>query len=73
MIRISDIDLYLNPMERITVQGEPFFDSTSRKGTTKKEDSAMAKSIRWLPDVNAAKKEAREEHKYVLLDFFNPR
>ena len=33
----------------------------------------MAKSIQWLPDVDAAKMKAQEEHKYVLLDFFNPR
>ena len=32
----------------------------------------MAKSIRWLPDLDATKKKALEEHKYVLLDFFNP-
>ena len=33
----------------------------------------MTKPIRWLPDVDAAKKKAQEEQKYVLLDFFNPR
>ena len=33
----------------------------------------MAKSIQWLPDLNAAKKKAQAEGKYVLLDFFNPR
>ena len=32
----------------------------------------MAKPIQWLPDVDAAKKKAREERKYILLDFFNP-
>ena len=33
----------------------------------------MEKAIRWLPDLDAAKKKARGEQKYVLLDFFNPR
>jgi hypothetical protein len=32
----------------------------------------MAKAIQWLPDVDAAKKKAQAEGKYVLLDFFNP-
>jgi hypothetical protein len=38
----------------------------------KREDFTMAKPIQWLPDVDAAKKKAREERKYILLDFFNP-
>lgn len=33
----------------------------------------MENAIQWLPDVDAAKKKAREEQKYILLDFFNPR
>jgi len=33
----------------------------------------MAKPIQWLPDLGAANKKAQSEHKYVLLDFFNPR
>ena len=32
----------------------------------------MAKPIQWLPDLGAASKKAQSEHKYVLLDFFNP-
>jgi hypothetical protein len=32
----------------------------------------MSKPIQWLSDLNDAKKKAQEEHKYVLLDFFNP-
>jgi hypothetical protein len=33
----------------------------------------MEKAIQWLPDGDSAKNKAQEEHKYVLLDFFNPR
>jgi len=33
----------------------------------------MENTIQWLPDLDAAKKKAQEENKYVLLDFFNPR
>jgi len=36
------------------------------------EDATMEKAIQWLPDVDAAKKKAQEERKYILLDFFNP-
>jgi hypothetical protein len=36
------------------------------------EDYAMMNSIQWLPDLNAARKKAQTEKKYVLLDFFNP-
>jgi hypothetical protein len=32
----------------------------------------MENTIQWLPDLDAAKKKAQEEQKYVLLDFFNP-
>jgi hypothetical protein len=33
---------------------------------------AQAKSIQWLPDLDAALDMARRENKHVLLDFFNP-
>jgi hypothetical protein len=32
----------------------------------------MSIPIQWLPDLDAAKKKAQAEGKYVLLDFFNP-
>jgi len=31
----------------------------------------MAKSIQWLPDFDAANKNAQAEQKQVLLDFFS--